>query len=241
MRAMLFVVASGAAVCLSSCAMSDDSGDSVGTTPTGSSPQVVSIQVNGLAKLYIEQVVDYTATARLSNGSGRQVTGGTWGTDAPSVVSIDNTGRLTALAPGLATIWVDADGVRGTLLLTVKGRLVGDWVLISSNQRVVEPDATFKVFTETTFAFTHTDPATGSVLRGHNGTYTLEGDQLTEYVESASTPTLVGQTFTFTVVFDGDTYRQTGICCGTGTGGGRGGGGGSSQVLDEVWMRVTPW
>ena len=67
----------------------------------------------------------------------------------------------------------------------------------------------------------------------HGGRYTLTGSEYVEHVDFANSSTahLVGQTFAFTVTFDGDTHRQTGVCCG----GGRCGG--TPFLLDSVWKR----
>jgi len=225
------------AACVGASSLSCSNPDS-GGNPVGAGTMPISLSVDGISKLYVEQAVAYTASATLATGATRPATGCTWGTDAPEVLTIDSMGRVTALMPGIATIWVDAEGLRGTRLLTVKGRLVGTWVLLTSNRRAVDPDTTFKSFTERTYEFTFTNPATGFLIE-HRGRYTLTGDQYVEHVQSGTNPTLLGQTFTFTVEFVGDTYRQTGVCCGTGRGGG--GGGGQGQVLDELWQRVTPW
>ena len=67
-----------------------------------------------------------------------------------------------------------------------------------------------KVFTQTTWSITQRDPATGDVVFHHGGTYTLSGSTYRETVEFAnpSTASLIGQTFTYQVTIQGDTYSQ---------------------------------
>ncbi|MEZ5320329.1 MAG: hypothetical protein R2752_23200 [Vicinamibacterales bacterium] len=100
---------------------------SKGGGPTTATPTVVSIQVNGSAIIGVGETITFSATAMLSNGQTRAVTGGAWGTDAPTVVSITAGGAATGLMPGQATIWVDSDGRRGTLLLTAQVSFTGAW------------------------------------------------------------------------------------------------------------------
>ena len=73
------------------------------------------------------------------------------------------------------------------------------------------------------------------VVFRHGGHYTLSGTDYVEYVDFAgpSTAYLIGQIFTFTITFDGDTHRQVGLCC---SGGARGGG--PNTLLDSVWRRA---
>ena len=95
---------------------------SEGGNPAGPSATVTvtGIQISGPSTVDVGQTVAFTASAMLSNGSTRPVAGGVWGTDAPAVVSIDNNGQVVALVTGTATIWIDAEGHRGTLLLMVR-------------------------------------------------------------------------------------------------------------------------
>ncbi|GMV21761.1 MAG: hypothetical protein AMXMBFR57_17100 [Acidimicrobiia bacterium] len=56
------------------------------------------------------------------------MTSGTWGSDAPAVVTVGaSTGVVTAVGPGEVTIFVDAQGVRGTRRTLVVPRYNGIW------------------------------------------------------------------------------------------------------------------
>jgi hypothetical protein len=71
-----------------------------------------------------------TARASLNNGSSMTVQPA-WGSDAPGVATVDATGRVTGIGSGVATVFADYEGKRGTLLLRVvpnyQGRWEGDW------------------------------------------------------------------------------------------------------------------
>ena len=119
----------------------------------------------------------------------------------------------------------------------VRGRLVGNWLLLSTN-RPSNPSGVgiaTKTFTEDLWEVNQNDPVTGAVVFRHGGHYTLSGSDCVEYVDFAcpSTAYLVGQIFTFTVTFDGNTHRQVGLCCSGG-----GGAGGPNTLLDSVWRRL---
>ena len=90
--------------------------------------------------------------------------------------------------------------------------LVGAWVLVTSDRPGAPSGIGVrrKVFTQTTWSITQRDPATGDVVFHHGGTYTLSGSTYRETVEFAnpSTASLIGQTFTYQVTIQGDTYSQ---------------------------------
>jgi hypothetical protein len=70
----------------------------------------------------------FTASATLSDGSTRAVTGGVWGGDAPFVASVEaGTGRVTGVGSGMVTIFVDAEGRRGTKLVRGLPNYQGTW------------------------------------------------------------------------------------------------------------------
>jgi hypothetical protein len=52
---------------------------------------------------------------------------GTWGSDNTNVATVDNTGKVTAVSAGKATVFLDAQGARGTRLLTVYPSYRGSW------------------------------------------------------------------------------------------------------------------
>ena len=90
--------------------------------------------------------------------------------------------------------------------------LIGEWVLVTSDRPGTPSGIGVrrKVFTQTTWSIMQRDPATGDVVFHHGGTYTLSGSAYRETVEFAnpSTASLIGQTFTYQVTIQGDTYSQ---------------------------------
>jgi hypothetical protein len=90
--------------------------------------------------------------------------------------------------------------------------LIGEWILVSSDRRGNPSGIGVrrKVFTQTAWSITQRDPTTGEIVFHHGGTYTLNGSADKETVEfaNASTASLIGQTFTYQVTIQGDTYSQ---------------------------------
>lgn len=76
------------------------------------------------------------------------------------------------------------------------------------------------------WTITEFDPRTGQVMWHHGGTYTLDGDNYTETVTFAndSTRKLIGQTLTFRITVQGDTYIQFGV----------------GNPYNERWIRLKP-
>jgi uncharacterized protein YjdB len=75
------------------------------------SPPTAEVQVGGTVQL--------TATPRDAAGNpltGRQVT---WESTAPGIATVDENGRVTAVAPGTATIRATSEGRTGTSTITV--------------------------------------------------------------------------------------------------------------------------
>jgi hypothetical protein len=102
--------------------------------------------------------------------------------------------------------------------------LEGTWQLISGT--LIEGSDTavtdytrnqnmIKIITPTHFAFLNHDLVKGkdstAVFAAGGGTYILEGDQYTEYLEYCSYRDWEGNTFQFTVTIQGDTLTQRGI------------------------------
>jgi len=67
--------------------------------------------------LFLGQRYRFTMAARLSNGTMRS-SGGTWGSDAPGVATVDAEGAVAVVGVGEATIFVDYQGQRATRRLT---------------------------------------------------------------------------------------------------------------------------
>jgi hypothetical protein len=78
--------------------------------------------------LFIGASETFAATTTMSDGTSRPATGGVWGSDAPSVASVDaGSGRVTGVGSGTATIFVDVQGRRGTKLLRGLPNYQGTW------------------------------------------------------------------------------------------------------------------
>jgi Big-like domain-containing protein len=87
-----------------------------------SSAAVTVIAVTGQDLLLVGQTETFTAT-----GDAGAPIAARWGSDAPSVATVDSTGRVTAVGTGTATIFADANGIRGTKLIRTLPNFGGDW------------------------------------------------------------------------------------------------------------------
>jgi hypothetical protein len=99
-------------------------------TPTGpSSTAITSIAVNSSGPtLTVGNTETFTATATLGSGSTQPLSGGVWGLDALTVASVGgSTGAVKGLTAGAVTVFVDAQGVRGTKLINVVPNYQGQW------------------------------------------------------------------------------------------------------------------
>src|SRR6478735_3670016 len=87
-------------------------------------PSLTSITVSGSDLLLIGQSEAFTAV----DNTGSAVTTASWGTDAPSVVTVDGlTGRVTAVGVGTATVFAARSGVRGTKTVRALQNFTGKW------------------------------------------------------------------------------------------------------------------
>ncbi len=101
---------------------------SCGGGPT--TPQVTasSITINSSGFIMLGQSETFSATINFSNGTTQPVAGGTWGSDAVTVATVGaTTGLVTTVRSGDVTIFVDAQGVRGTKTITVVPNYQGVW------------------------------------------------------------------------------------------------------------------
>lgn len=79
------------------------------TTPEKPSPTATSVTVSSPnSTIVIGQTEQMTATVRMSDGTTKTATG-TWGSDTPSVAAVDQSGLVTAIAAGNATIYIDVN------------------------------------------------------------------------------------------------------------------------------------
>src|SRR5687767_9143925 len=100
-----------------------------GSAPAAPAATVQTITVNSSSDLvFLGASETFTATASMSNGGSQAVSGGVWGSDAPSAASVESaSGRVTGAASGMATIFVDYQGRRGTKLIRVLPNYQGTW------------------------------------------------------------------------------------------------------------------
>jgi len=104
-----------------------------GRSPSAPTPSptpavtTVSVSINPSTDLLkLQGTESFTATAALSDGSSKSVSG-TWASDASAIASIDSSGKLTANAAGQATITVTYDGVKATRSVRVVPDYQGSW------------------------------------------------------------------------------------------------------------------
>ncbi len=91
------------------------------SAPTRQTP--LSISITGTDLILVGSSDTFTAL----NETGTAL-GGMWGTDAPTVAAVDAyTGRVTAVGTGTATIFVDANGIRGTKSIRTLPNFSGTW------------------------------------------------------------------------------------------------------------------
>ncbi len=99
--------------------------------------------------------------------------------------------------------------------------MLGSWELAESpaNNRT-----RLKYWGLNRWTITDFNTATGEVIFHHGGTYVLDGNQYTETLEFAteSTQNLIGNTHTFEIGVQGDSFTQTGV----------------DNSLTETWTRT---
>ena len=74
-------------------------------------PPAATVTVGGSARLY--------ATVRDSAGQPVTGYGVTWGSDAPAIASVDQTGLVLGVAVGQTTVWAAAEGQSGSATIIV--------------------------------------------------------------------------------------------------------------------------
>lgn len=77
------------------------------TTPEIPNPTATIVTVSSPnSEIAVGQIEQMTATVTMSDGTTKAATG-TWGSDTPSVATVDQSGLVTAIKPGAATIYID--------------------------------------------------------------------------------------------------------------------------------------
>jgi hypothetical protein len=104
----------------------DDKGTAGPLAPTTSFTLSVS---SSNAYAYLGKTEQMTAVA----SDGRVVTGGTWGSDTPSVITVDANGLVTGVSAGQANAYYVFDGRQGTKLMrgmpSVGGSFAGEYTV----------------------------------------------------------------------------------------------------------------
>lgn len=182
-----------------------------GGSPTGPTPSVTAITVNGNPDIARGSGRTFTATAMTSGGGSQAVTGGTWGTDNPAVMQITADGAATAVGLGFATVFVDFQGVRGTLLMRVLQNFAGEYL---GEYRVDSCAATgdwiaadgcgdpFAVGSELPLAFLFAQ--NGASLSGATALGTIVSNSFAASVREDG-----GVTITVTAIFSGVQFAET--------------------------------
>jgi len=94
------------------------------SSPTAPAPTLTKMTVAGSDLLLIGQSETFTA----QGNTGALVTTASWGTDAPTVVTVEaSSGRVTAVGAGTATIVADLGGIRGTKTIRTVPDFTGYW------------------------------------------------------------------------------------------------------------------
>ena len=100
-------------------------GEGGGTPPGGGTQQTVSVESVTLnpstAALFVGETVTLNATVTPQNATNKTVT---WSSDPEAVATVDNSGKVTAVAAGTATITAKADEQFATCEVTVKDKYV---------------------------------------------------------------------------------------------------------------------
>jgi len=97
-----------------------------GDSPTSPTTTAVSVVFPAGGTIFIGDAVQLEARATLSDGTTRTATNATWGSDNPAVATVSQTGLVTAVAAGEATIFADVNP-RGTLRIRVYPSFGGTW------------------------------------------------------------------------------------------------------------------
>lgn len=96
-------------------------GDDLPAAPTA--PRLTSITVTGSDLLLVGNSETFIAA-----GNTGVLAAPRWGSDAPTVATVNaDTGQVTVVGIGTATIFVDANGLRGTKLIRALPNFAGGW------------------------------------------------------------------------------------------------------------------
>jgi uncharacterized protein YjdB len=147
------------------------------TVPTPPPAPVASVTVSpSTGEITVGGTLQLTATPR--DAAGNPLTGRTitWQSSAPAVATVDGSGRVTAVAPGTATISATAEGKTGTAAVRVSApppapvasvTVTPSWVVLEEDDEVkltaTVRDAAGNVLTGRTVRWTSSNPERVSV------------------------------------------------------------------------------
>ena len=94
--------------------------------PTAPSPTTTAVTVTVSSPVRMGQTTQATGTETLSDGQARSITSG-WLSDAPAVATVSNSGLVTGIANGRATIYVAPNGRQGQQVVRVVPDYQGRW------------------------------------------------------------------------------------------------------------------
>lgn len=103
-------------------------------------PDLVSVTITNVPPgfLFLGETYTFAMSARMSNGT-TVTTGGTWGSDAPAVATVNSvSGQVQILGLGDATVYVDYQGVRGIQPIQSTVRYAGQMEGVSRIRRCVD-------------------------------------------------------------------------------------------------------
>lgn len=90
------------------------------TTPNIPNPTQTAVEITSTkTTIWIGETAQLTATVKMSDGSTKSATG-TWGSDNTAVATVNESGLVTGIGAGTATIYCEASGMRGYITLTVQ-------------------------------------------------------------------------------------------------------------------------
>jgi len=112
---------------LAACGGGSGGGSPTTPTPVTPAPTVASLSISPATDLVtIQGAVALSATATMSDGTTKAASG-TWASDAPSIATVDGTGKVTGIAPGQATVTVTYENVKATRAIRVVPDYQGSW------------------------------------------------------------------------------------------------------------------
>ena len=110
-----------------------------------------SISLSGPATLAVGATGQFTATGTYSDGSSRTLgSSASWSSSAPSIATVDAMGKVTAVAPGPATISATLNGISGAASLTVSPSLTS--ISVTPNPGTVSVNTTLQMSAIATFS-----------------------------------------------------------------------------------------